>query len=643
MSLIRIQDGCLAFGHVALLDRIELNVEHGERVCLIGRNGTGKSTLLNVLSGELLLDSGQLWRRDGVKVAKLAQEVPGTADATLFEVVAAGLGDNSALLARYHHSSHLLAEKGAHVSEAELAAFGRLQAELENAGAWEGSERVDAVLSRLVLPPDARMSECSGGVRRRAMLGQALVSQPDLLLLDEPTNHLDIEAIEALEEALLGYQGAVVFITHDRSLIDHLATRIIELDRGTLRSFPGSYASYLKRKAAILEAEADSNRKFDKDLAAEEVWIRQGIKARRTRNEGRVRRLQAMRRERAERRSTSGNVRMSLADNDRSGKLVLEAEDVSFSYNGDPVVCNFSTLITRGDRIGIIGRNGTGKTTLLKLLLGELKPTQGSIRQGTQLEIAYFDQERMQLDSERSVRDNLADGADQIEVAGKSRHVISYLADFLFAPARAQSPVKTLSGGERNRLLLAKLFSRPANLLVLDEPTNDLDVETLELLEELLSEYQGTLLLVSHDRSFIDATVTSTLWLPGDGSVEEHVGGYSDWQRRQTRPGEATAGRQNAAGARGHTETPVTVDRANAKQRQRKLSYREQRELDALPEQIEQLEARQQALQTRTADPEFYQSDKDTVAAALAELAEVDSQLAAAYARWEAIEHMQAP
>jgi ABC transport system ATP-binding/permease protein len=645
MSLIRIQDGSLAFGHVALLDQVELNVENRERVCLIGRNGTGKSTLLNVLAGELQLDSGQVWRRDGLRIARLAQEVPGSADASLFEVVAAGLGNNSDLLARYHHASAALAEQGEKVTQAQLEAFGRLQAELESAGGWEGSQKVDAVLSRLDLPPDASMSQCSGGVRRRAMLGQALVSEPDLLLLDEPTNHLDIEAIEALEEALLGYQGAVVFITHDRSLIDHLATRIIELDRGTLRSFPGSYAAYLQRKAALLDAEADANRKFDKDLAAEEVWIRQGIKARRTRNEGRVRRLEAMRRERSERRGRQGNARMALERGEQSGKLVIEAENVSFGFDDELIVRDFSTLISRGDRIGIIGRNGTGKTTLLRLLLGDLQPTSGTIRRGTALNIGYFDQERMQLDEDRSVRDNLAQGSDQIEIGGKSRHVISYLADFLFAPARAQSPVKTLSGGERNRLLLAKLFAQPTNLLVLDEPTNDLDVETLELLEELLGDYQGTLLLVSHDRSFIDRTVTSTLWLSGDGNVEEHVGGYSDWQRYRALHVDKPAREQGAkkpspaASTPGQTRTDTRPEAVKPK----RLSYKEQRELDALPDLIETLETQQQTLHARTADPAFYRSEPDAIAATLAQLSEIEEQLAAAYARWEAMEAAKAP
>jgi len=523
MSIFRLQDAALAFGHVPLLDDTELNIEARERLCLVGRNGTGKSTLMKVISGDQTLDGGQRWERDSLSIAKLAQEVPHGIDATLFETVAKGLGDHAELLKRYHDASNNLDNAG----EAELVAFSRLQEEIEQAGVWEGTQAVDATLDRLKLDGDALMSECSGGVRRRAMLGQAMVSEPDLLLLDEPTNHLDIESITALEEALTGFAGTVLFITHDRSFIDNLATRIIELDRGILRSYPGSYSTYLSRREAELAAEADANRKFDQNLAEEEVWIRQGIKARRTRNEGRVRRLEALRTERGARRERSGGVAMRVDSGDASGKIVLEAEKISKSFDGQSVIENFSTNILRGDRVAIIGPNGSGKSTLLKLLLGEYEPTEGSIKRGTKLQIAYFDQEREQLDPERSVRDNVADGIDRIEIGGKSRHVIGYLNDFLFPPARVHSPVKTLSGGERNRLLLARLFTQPANLLVLDEPTNDLDVETLELLEELLADYEGTLLLVSHDRAFIDKTVTSTLVINGT-RVEEHIGGYSD-------------------------------------------------------------------------------------------------------------------
>ena len=634
MALISLQAGCLAFGHVPLFDEVELNIEARERLCLIGRNGTGKSTLLNVLGGQQTLDSGRLWRRDGLRVSKLAQEIPDSASATLFEIVAEGLGDHSELLARYHHASLALGSAATGGDDAgALAAFGRLQVEVEDAGAWEGSQRIDAVLSRLALPGEAAMSECSGGIRRRAMLGQALVAEPDLLLLDEPTNHLDIDAINALEEALLGYAGAVVFVTHDRTFIDRIATRIVELDRGVLRSFPGSYARYLQRKNAILDAEADSNRKFEQSLAQEEIWIRQGIKARRTRNEGRVRRLEAMRRERADRSNSPANVKMLLARGERSGKLVFEAEQVSFSYGDEPLITDFSTLVLRGDRIGIIGRNGSGKSTLLRLLLGELEVTSGVLRRGTKLDIAYYDQERLQLDPERSVRDNLADGSDQIVIGGKARHVVSYLADFLFPPARISSPVKTLSGGERNRLLLAKLFAKPANLLVLDEPTNDLDVATLELLEELLCDYEGTLLLVSHDRSFLDRTVTSTLVLSGDGGIEEHVGGYSDWQRYHSALATATSD----IPPRDKQEIERSSVR-RSRNRDNKPSHKEQQELAALPELIESLEKVQVELQARTAEPSFYQQAQPIIAAAMQDLADIEEELKQAYERWAEIE-----
>lgn len=651
MSLLRLQDACLAFGHVPLLDQVELSIEPGERLCLIGRNGTGKSTLLSVLAGERALDSGRAIRRDGLRIARLAQEVPETEASSLFDVVSAGLGDHSELLSRFHHVSHSLAD--AQDQESALATLSRLQEEIERKGAWEGSERVDAVLDRLSLPPDALMSECSGGIRRRAMLGQALVSQPDLLLLDEPTNHLDIDAITGLEDALMSYPGSVVFITHDRAFIDRLATRIIELDRGNLRSYPGSYAEYLARKAAELSSEADENRRFDQSLAQEEVWIRQGIKARRTRNEGRVRRLEAMRRERAERIERQGNVKMAVASSGRSGQIVFEAEHVDFDYEDAPIIRDFSVRILRGDRIGIIGPNGSGKSTLLKLLLGDLKPTRGTLTRGTKLEIAYFDQERLQLDGERSVQDNVADGAESIDINGKPRHVISYLADFLFPSARARSPVKTLSGGERNRLLLAKLFAKPANLLVLDEPTNDLDVETLELLEDLLADYDGTLLLVSHDRSFLDSTVTSTLSLQGDGRVDEHVGGYSDWLRYRMQRASAPAAARSAATARDRSKEKKTGSNpessaAAAQIRQptskrstaqsRKLSYKEQRELDALPELIESLEAELKTLQARTSEPEFYQQSRETVRNTLEELSGVESRLRDVYNRWTELE-----
>jgi ATP-binding cassette subfamily F protein uup len=628
MPLIQLQKACLAFGHIPLLNDADLIVDPRERVCLIGRNGTGKSTLLSVLNSEQTLDSGKLWIEDGIKIAKLAQEVPAAATQTLYDTVALGLGDLSGLLSAYHSLSHDVAAG----DEKTLARLSDVQAEIDQLGAWDASQRVDAVLSRLKLPADALMSECSGGIRRRAMLGQALVGEPDLLLLDEPTNHLDIESITALEAALLSFNGAVVFITHDRQFIDALATRIIELDRGILNSYPGTYAAYQKLKASELNAEATMNRKFDQTLAEEEVWIRQGIKARRTRNEGRVRRLEAMRNERRARLEQQGRTRMSIDAGSDSGKIVLEADNVSFKYGDETIIKDFSTTVLRGDRVGIIGPNGSGKSTLLKLLLGDLTPTKGQIRQGTKLNIAYFDQERMQLDPSRSVRDNLAEGSDQIQIGDKSKHVISYLRDFLFAPERVNSPVSTLSGGERNRLLLAKLFAKPANLLVLDEPTNDLDVETLELLEELLASFEGTLLLVSHDRAFLDQTITSTLVIEENGHIGEYVGGYSDWQRQR----EQTTSKPKS---RARANTPSTDTTRRGKQTSSaKLSYKEQLELDKLPQRIEALEARQAELSARTSEPAFYTEDEVTIADVLKDLASLGAELEEAYARWSALE-----
>ncbi len=640
MPLVQLHNACLAFGHVPLLEDVQLVIEAKERVCLVGRNGAGKSTLLNVLDGQLPLDSGTLRLEDGIKVARLAQEVPAAATDTLYDTVALGLGDLAGLLSRYHTLSHDVSAG----SETALAALSEVQAEIDRIGAWDASQKVDAMLSRLNLPADALMSECSGGIRRRAMLGQALVGEPDLLLLDEPTNHLDINSITALESALLGFPGSVLFITHDRTFIDGLATRIIELDRGALGSYPGTYAEYLNRKTAELAAEAQSNRKFDQRLAEEEQWIRAGIKARRTRNEGRVRRLEAMRLERKARIDVQGRAKLGVDSGTDSGKIVIEAEDVSFAYEDQVIVRDFSTTILRGDRVGVIGPNGSGKSTLLKLLLGELTPSNGRIQSGSKLQIAYFDQERMQLDPERSVRDNVADGTDQIRVGDKTRHVMGYLRDFLFPPERVNSPVKTLSGGERNRLLLAKLFTKPANFLVLDEPTNDLDVETLELLEELLGAFDGTLLLVSHDRAFLDQTVTSTLVLEGNGRVGEYVGGYSDWMRQtesaKPEPGQVEK-KQPRAKPAGGGKGGEKKDRAPGPGRPARLSNREARELQALPGLIEELEVRQTALTAETSTAEFYRQDQERIAAHLKSLAELGEELERAYDRWAELEDAQ--
>ena len=634
MTILQLQDACLAYGHVPLLEHAELVIQPRERICLVGRNGAGKSTLLNVIAREQALDSGRLWWRDGLRLARLEQAVPAALDATLYDVVASGLGPLQALLSGLHAVSLRLAQRD---DPEDLREYSRLQQEVDAAEAWTAGQRVEATLDRLRLPADARLAECSGGLRRRALLGRALVAEPELLLLDEPTNHLDIESIQALEEVVADYRGTVLFITHDRAFVDRLATRIVELDRGVLRSYPGNYQAYLDRKALELEAEADASRKFDQTLAAEEVWIRQGIKARRTRNEGRVRRLEALRQAHASRLERQGQVRMRTAAAEQSGRLVLEVDAVSFAYAGEPLLQPFSTSIQRGDRIGILGRNGSGKTTLLRLLLGELTPVAGTIRMGSRLQIAYFDQERLQLDPEKSVRDNVADGADHIEYQGKKRHVAGYLADFLFSSQRIQSPVKSLSGGERNRLLLAKLFAKPANLLVLDEPTNDLDVETLELLEELIADYEGTLLLVSHDRHFIDRTVTSLLTVSDDGQVQEFPGGFTDWQRYRLakRPVASTtrADESATAGAAAHALAPTVKTSPS-----RKRSYKEQRELEALPAQIEGMETRQSALQAQVARADFYKGTREEVAAVMKELETLAASLAQAYARWESLE-----
>ena len=529
MPLLRLDKVSLAYGHRPLLKQAKLEIRRGERVCLVGRNGEGKSSLIRLLSGEALPDDGQIWIRPGTRIAHLAQEVSPDSDESVFDIVAGGLAGLGKLISQYHHTATELAHVPTPALTQRLA---QLQHELEAGDGWRLEQRVEMVLSRLGLDGDVSMHALSGGWRRRAMLARALVCEPDLLLLDEPTNHLDIEAITWLEEFLLTFGGTLLFVTHDRALLQKLATRIVDLDRGRLTSWPGSYHAYLELKQAALDSETVENAKFDKKLAAEEVWIRQGVKARRTRNEGRVRALKDLRRTRSERREKIGTANIQMQEAERTGKLVVEAQAVSFGYTDRPVISGLSTTIIRGDKIGIIGPNGSGKTTLLKVLLGDLKPQQGKVKQGTNLEVAYLDQHRAQLDDQKTVQDNVAYGSDHVTINGNRRHVIGYLQDFLFAPARARSPVKVLSGGERNRLLLAKLFTQPSNVLVLDEPTNDLDIETLDLLEELLMDYAGTVLLVSHDRAFINNVVTSTLVFEGEGRVSEYVGGYDDWLRQ---------------------------------------------------------------------------------------------------------------
>ncbi len=622
--LVTLRNIILGFGGPPLLDGVELTIDAGERLCLVGRNGTGKSTLLKLLDGEIAPDDGELSFRQGLVVASLGQEVPAHLHGPVYDVVADGLGEQGALLAEYHRVSQQLAGG----DERTLARLEQVQHRLEAAGGWQLGQRVETVLSRLELDGELPFENLSGGLKRRVMLARALVREPDLLLLDEPTNHLDIEAITWLEEFLLGFRGSLLFITHDRAFLQRLATRIVELDRGRLTSWPGDYATYLARKAAALEAEARQNAEFDKKLAQEEVWIRQGIKARRTRNEGRVRALQQLREERRGRRECLGKARLQLDDAQQSGKIVVELENVSHGYGGRSLIRDFSTTVFRGDRIGIIGPNGVGKSTLLKILLGELTPDAGRVRFGTRLEVAYFDQYRAQLDESATVLDNLAEGRDKVEVGGKPRHVISYLQDFLFLPERCHSPVSSLSGGERNRLLLAKLFLKPANVLVMDEPTNDLDVETLELLEERLLEYAGTLLLVSHDRSFLNNVVTSTIVFEGDGRLGEYVGGYEDWLRqRKAAPTESKP-------------KPVSAKTAETREkpRSRKLGYKEQRELEALPSRIEALDEELANLQQRMGDPGFYRQEGPAVADATARLEELEAELAEAYARWEALE-----
>jgi ATP-binding cassette subfamily F protein uup len=629
MPLLRLDKLSLAFGHRALLDQVDLELRRGERVCLVGRNGEGKSSLLRVIAGEISPDDGERWVRPTVRIAHLAQEVALESDESVFDVVAGGLPEMGRLLSDYHHAAARLAHSHA---AADIRRLEELQHELEAAGGWQLEQRVETVLSRLTLDGDASFGTLSGGWRRRVMLARALVCDPDVLLLDEPTNHLDIEAITWLEEFMADYQGALLIISHDRAFVRRLSTRIIELDRGRLTSWPGSYDEYLRRKEAALAVEAEHNAQFDRKLAREEAWIRQGIKARRTRNEGRVRALQAMREERRQRRDRVGKADLRLVDGEQSGKLVFEAEGISFAWDGKPVVRDFSTTILRGDRVGIVGPNGSGKSTLIKLLLGELQPDSGRIRRGTRQEVAYFDQQRARLDPDAAVMDSVAEGSTRVTVGGRSRHVAGYLRDFLFPPERLQSPVSTLSGGERNRLLLARLFTKPANLLVLDEPTNDLDVETLELLEELLMDFTGTLLLVSHDRAFLDNVVTSTLVFEGQGRIGEYVGGYSDWlrQRKATAPAAAGGGKAKPKPA------PATPPDASGKPK--KLSYKDQRELDGLPARIESLETEQSELQAVTSDPDFYRQEPDTITATLARLEALSAELEACYVRWEELE-----
>jgi len=636
VPLLTLDRVSLAFGHLPLFDEASLRIEPGERICLIGRNGAGKSSLLRVVAGEQAADAGTIWRAPGLRVSRLDQDVPIGADRTVFDEVAAGLGDLGDLVARYHHAAMDAAD-----APGGLERLGALQHELEERDGWRLEQKVELVISKLSLPADRPLRELSGGWRRRTLLGKALVSEPDLLLLDEPTNHLDIEAIQWLETHLREFSGALLFVTHDRAFLSALATRIVDLDRGTLTSWPGTYSSYLEKKAAAEEADARAADRLDRKLAKEEAWLRQGVKARRTRNEGRVRALLALRAERAARRTNPGDVRLSIDSAEASGRVVFDADSVTKAYDGVPIVRDYTQRILRGDRIGLIGPNGSGKTTLLRLLVGEIQPGAGTIVRGARVQIAYFDQQREQLEPERSVAESVNDGNDTVVIDGQPRHVIGYLADFLFPRERAVSPVKSLSGGERNRLMLARLFSRPANVLVMDEPTNDLDIETLELLEERIAEFPGTVLLVSHDRAFLDNIVTSTLAFEGDGKVVEYVGGWQDFLR-QSAARKAADEHGLAAQSAPVRERRAAKESPQAPDPKKKLSFKEQREFDGLPAHIEALETEQQRLRQESESADFYKESADHIRSVLARVDQIGVELEAALKRWLELEERAA-
>jgi ATP-binding cassette subfamily F protein uup len=617
MPLLQAKNLHHSFGDQPLLDNVDLTLEAGERVCLVGRNGSGKSTLLKILAGDIKVDDGEIIRAAELRIADLRQDVPQDFAGSVYDCIAQGVGELGGIITEWHHAA--LESAG---DAAALSRLQRLQDQIEAHNAWNLETRISTTISRLALPADQPFAQLSGGLKRRVLLGQALVAEPDLLLLDEPTNHLDIDSILWLENLLLGFNGTLVFITHDRSFLQRLATRIVDLDRGQLTSWPGDYRKYLAARAAQLETESRHNALFDKKLAQEEAWIRQGIKARRTRNEGRVRALEKMREQRAQRRERGGGARITAQQAEASGKIVIEADNLGFAWEKQPIVRDFSCKILRGEKIGILGPNGCGKSTLIQLLLGQLAPQSGWVKTGTRLEIAYFDQHRETLDAQKSVRDNLAAAGDQVTINGRSRHVVGYLKDFLFNEKSIHMPVKALSGGERNRLLLARLFTRSFNLLVMDEPTNDLDIETLELLEELLIEYSGTLLLVSHDREFIDNTVTSTLVFEGQGVINEYVGGYQDWLRQRPEAEEKSA--------------PVIK-----KEKTRDASARRspnQKELRALPGKIEKLEARIEAMHLKFAAADYYQQDAEVIRDEQQQLQALESGLQDLYQRWEELE-----
>lgn len=637
MPLLTLDNASLAFGHHALLDHAVLQLDSGERIGLIGRNGAGKSSLLRVLASEIKLDDGQLWVAPGMNIAYIPQEPELDESMSVFAEVARGLGTLAQTLLDYHAVSHALGEEGAD-TEVLLERMQHLQGVLEAQNGWSLHHKVQTVINQLELPENAITGTLSGGARKRVALAQALVVSPNVLLLDEPTNHLDFSSIEWLEGTLRDFPGSVIFITHDRRFLDNVATRIIELDRGELKSFSGNFSAYQQKKVELTEIEAVHNRKFDKVLDQEEIWIRKGIQARRTRNEGRVRRLEALRLERAARRERIGNVNFRVDTGQHSGQLVAELEHVTKSFGDKIIIQDFSCRIMRGDRVGLLGPNGAGKSTLLKLILGELQPDSGTVRLGTRLSIAYFDQLREQLAEDMTLVDSISQGSEFIEIDGKRRHVISYLEDFLFPPQRARSPVKSLSGGERNRLLLARLFTRSANVLVLDEPTNDLDIETLELLEGLLQDYTGTLFLVSHDRTFIDNVVTQAIVFEGNGRLREYAGGYQEWL--QSRSDMKTARRENS-------DSPVPVIKSGQIRKDKPsgltgLSYQETNELAALPGKIDMLEKEQIVIIRKLSDPALYKDNHNTMMELQVRAASLEKELSLYYTRWEALEHKQA-
>jgi ATP-binding cassette subfamily F protein uup len=635
MPHITLDNASLAFGHHALLDKASFQLDPGERVGLIGRNGAGKSSLLKVIAGETNLDDGNVWRATSVRIVYVPQEPVLDPKHTVFEAVAEGLGAMQQILVDYHEVTHSMGAADADI-DALMEKMQKLQHELDAKDGWGMQAKVETVLSKLSLNPDTPVASLSGGWRKRVALGRALVADPEVLLLDEPTNHLDLEAIQWLEELLLNFNGGVLFITHDRRFLNRLATRIVELDRGKLTDFIGNYENYLIKKEELLAVEATHAAKFDKVLAQEEAWIRQGVKARRTRNEGRVRQLEKLRLERAARRERQGNVKLSLDAGERSGKLVAELDNVIKAYGDRTLINGFTTRIMRGDRIGLLGPNGIGKTTLLKLILGEEEADSGIIQRGTNMNVAYFDQMREQLDEEATLADTISPGSDFVEIGNERKHVISYLEDFLFPPQRSRSPVKSLSGGERNRLLLARLFARPSNVLVLDEPTNDLDIDTLELLESLLQDFPGTLFLVSHDRAFLENTVTQVIAFEGNGQLTEFGGGYDDWLRFTEQRASALI---SAPKTKAPEQKPAT---ASAKPAKAKLSYKEQLELAELPEKIEKIETEIAAINMKLADPEIYKTDLDKATTLQIELTELDEALLNIIARWEELESKNA-